>query len=135
VSQFFEEVQDSKTGEFKLELLHDETAPDFLSGTTNKTRYYTGDPYYKNLFDHFEKNLSSSELLVVIGYGFQDSGINDYLEKYYLSKDRHMIVIDPNKPKTDLIDKYNATYIQKGVTDLTYKEYLQLLPEEFNTIK
>ena len=42
VSQFYMEITDPKTGEQKLELLLDEVAPDFLSGTTNKTRYYTG---------------------------------------------------------------------------------------------
>lgn len=132
VSEFFEEIQEPKTGKFKFDLLHDETSPDFLSGTTNKTRYYTGDPYYANLFNHFEKNLSNSELLVVIGYGFQDPGINDYLERYYLSKGKRMIVLDPFKPSTNLIDKYDATYIRKGVSDLSYEEYLQLIPEEFN---
>ncbi len=42
------EVTDKKTGEKKFEQLWNEVAPDFLSGTTNKTRFYTGDPYYKN---------------------------------------------------------------------------------------
>ena len=39
-----------------------------------------------------------------------------------------MIVIDPFKPKTDLIDKYNATYIEGGVTEIDYESYLKLLP-------
>lgn len=122
------EVGDEKTGEKKFEHLWDEVAPDFLSGTTNKTRFYTGDPYYKNLFGHFEKNLSTSELLVVIGYGFQDSVVNEYIEKNYLSKGRTMIVIDPYKPKTELIDKYKAIYIPKGVTQVSYQEYLEQIP-------
>lgn len=130
VSRFVMEVKDSKTGEPKFEHLWDEVAPDFLSGTTNKTRFYTGDPYYKNLFGHFERNLSASELLVVIGYGFQDSGVNEYLEKYYLSRGKHMVVIDPYKPKTDLLEKYKATYIPKGVTQVTYQEYLEQIPTE-----
>lgn len=128
VSQFYMETTDSKTGEQRLEFLWDEVAPDFLSGTTNKTRFYTDDPYYKNLFDHFENNLSSSEILVVIGYGFQDPGVNEYLEKQFLSRGKHMIIIDPNKPNTDLIDKYKVTYIAKGVTQVTYQEYLELIP-------
>ncbi|MBX3163754.1 MAG: hypothetical protein KF900_04690 [Bacteroidetes bacterium] len=128
VSRFVMEVIDEKTNEKKFEHLWDEVAPDFLSGTTNKTRFYTGDPYYKNLFGHFEKNLSASELLVVIGYGFQDSGVNEFIEKNYLSKGRAMIVIDPYKPKTQLIDKYKAVYIPKGVTHVTYQEYLEQIP-------
>jgi len=128
IYQFFMELKDEKTGEPQLEHLWDEVAPDFLSGTTNKTRYYSGDPYYKNLFIHFENNLSASEYLIVIGYGFQDSGINEYLEKNFLTRGKPMIVIDPNRPKTDLLDKYNALHIPKGVTQVTYNEYLKLTP-------
>ncbi len=128
IYQFFMEVSDAKTGEPRLEHLWDEVAPDFLSGTTNKTRYYSGDPYYKNLFKHFENNLTASEYLIVIGYGFQDSGINEYIEKNFLSRNKPMIVIDPNKPNTDLLDKYKALHIPKGVTQVTYNEYLKLTP-------
>ena len=128
VSSFLMEITDLKTGKQSFEKLWDEVEPDFLSGTTNKTRFYTSDPHYKNLFKHFENNLSKSDLLVVIGYGFQDSGINEYLEKYFLSRGKRMIVIDPNKPSIDLLEKYNATYIQKGVTQVTYQEYLDLIP-------
>lgn len=128
VHQFFMEVIDRNTGEPRLEHLWDDVAPDFLSGTTNKTRYYSKDPYYKNLFNHFEKNLSKSEYLIVIGYGFQDSGINEYIENNFLKKGRPMIVIDPNKPNSELLDKYDALYISKGVTQVTYSEYLNLTP-------
>lgn len=128
IYQFYMEVTDTKTGAPRLEHLWDEVAPDFLSGTTNKTRYYSGDPYYKNLFKHFENNLSASEYLIVIGYGFQDSGINEYIEKNFLSRGKPMIVIDPNKPNTELLDKYKALHIAKGVTQVTYTEYLKLTP-------
>ena len=129
ISNFSVEEKDPKSGKMQFGFLHDEVAPDFLSGTTNKTRFYTKDPYYKKLFKHFKNNLSNSELLVVIGYGFQDSGINKYIKKHFLSAGKKMIVIDPYKPKTKLIDKYSATYVQKSVTELTYQEYLDLLPE------
>lgn len=130
ISRFSMEITDEKTGEQKFVDLFDEVSPDFLSGTTNKTRFYTGDPYYKNLFTHFENNLLQSELLVVIGYGFQDNGINEYLEKHFLARGKHMVVIDPYKPKTDLLEKYNATYIPKGVTQISYQEYLEQIPSE-----
>ena len=41
-----------------------------------------------------------------------------------------MVVIDPYKPKTDLLEKYKATYISKGVTQVTYPEYLEQIPTE-----
>ncbi len=128
ISRYIVEKTDPKTKEQKFEDLWDEVAPDFLSGTTNKTRYYTADPYYKNLLGHFEKNLEKSELLVVVGYGFQDGGINEYLEKCFLSQGKPMVVIDPYKPKTELLDRYKATYIPKGVTQVTYQEYLEIIP-------
>ena len=42
-----------------------------------------------------------------------------------------MIVIDPNKPTTELFEKYNVKYIPKGVTDIDYPEYLSFIPTEF----
>ncbi len=113
-----------ETGEKDYKTLLDDISPDFLSGTTNKIRYYTRDSYYVNLLEHFENNLSSSDLLYVIGYGFQDTGINEYLETNFLSKGKKMIVIDPYKPKTYLIDKYNAIFINKGITEVSSEELL-----------
>lgn len=133
ISEYFMEQFDPKTEDYNLKSLLDEVAPDFLSGTTNKTRYYTKDPYYINLFNHFKNNLSSSELLVVIGYGFQDNGINEYLEKFFLSQNKKMVVIDPQKPKTDFIDKYEAIYISKGITQITIDEFRSFIPKQLKT--
>lgn len=123
------EEKDPNTRNLQFGFLHDEVAPDFLSGTTNKTRFYTKDPYYKKILKHFKTNLQNSELLVVIGYGFQDSGINKFIKKHFLSTGKKMIVIDPNKPKTKLLDKYSAIYAQQSVIDLSYQDYLDLLPK------
>lgn len=128
ISQFTMEDVDEKTGLPIFSGVHDEVSPDFLSGTTNKMRYYTKDPYYIKLLGHFKNNLSNSEQLVVIGYGFQDAGINDYVERNFLLRGKSMIIIDPNKPNTQLIDKYSCSYIQKGVTGLSYKEYVGTIP-------
>ena len=130
VYQFYMEVKDEKTNEHKFEHLWDEAAPDFLTGTTTKTLSYTKDPYYKNLFKYFENNLLSSELLVVIGYGFQDPGINQYLEKYFLSMQKPMVIIDPYKPASTLLEKYPHTYIGKSVAQVTYPEYLNIVPKK-----
>jgi hypothetical protein len=126
VTEYFQEVEDKENGGHTLPLLHSEIDPDFLSGTTNKIRYYTDDTYYVNLFQHFENNLLNSDKLIVIGYGFQDSGINTYLESHFLSKGKKMIVIDPYKPQTNLIDKYGATYIEKSIIDVTYADFEEL---------
>jgi hypothetical protein len=130
VSYYQLEEYDSHEKEYVFTNLHDEASPDFLSGTTNKTRYYTGDPYYANLFKHFEKNLSSSEILIVIGYGFKDSGINEYLAKYFLSKERRMYVVSPTKPDCELLDRYGATFIGKSVSELADEDYAKFVHSE-----
>ena len=134
VSQFYEETLDSNTGEPRFESLFNEVFPDFLSGTTNKIRFYKDDPYYQNLFEHFENNLSYSELLIVIGYGFQDPGINECLEKNFLTRGKSMVVIDPQKPKSDLLEKPNTIFISKGVTQMTFQDYLDIIPKELRLI-
>jgi hypothetical protein len=125
VNGYFMEWFDMKKGDYQLERLGDDIPPDFLSGTTNKMRFYKGDSYYQNLFKCFEENLKQSQILFVIGYGFQDPGINDYLVNYCLDQQKRMIVIDPRRPKTDLIDRFSATHIPKSVADVSYAEWLQ----------
>jgi len=127
INRFYIEQNDPKTGEPKMEILWDEVAPDFLSGTTNKTRYYSRDPYYKILFNYFEDNLSSSEMLIVIGYGFKDPGINEYIEKHFIAKGKVMYVIDPSPPN-DLTLKYHMPYIQKGITNISFEDFIKLIP-------
>jgi hypothetical protein len=128
ISEYFIESKDAKTGKPEFHTLHNEIAPDFLTGTTNKIRFYSHDPYYKELFNHFTENMSASSLMVVIGYGFHDPGINSLLEKFYLATDKPMIVIDPVKPSDPLIKKYNRiTHIASGVTGINFGDYMQLL--------
>ena len=124
-----------KIGDHSFEELMEDVKPDFLSGTTNKIRFYNSDPYYKKLFEHFKINLLSSELLIVIGYGFQDDRINEFLETYFLSQGKNMIIIDPGKLKSDLFCKYNPLQIQKSIIDITYQEFLEQILLKFNIIQ
>jgi hypothetical protein len=123
---YFMESLEENTGEYRLERLGDDVPPDFLSGTTNKMRFYKRDPYFQNLFKYFQENLEQSDTLFVIGYGFQDTGINDYLVNYFLNRRKRMIVVDPQKPMTDLIDRFGANHIPKSVVDVSYDEWLEL---------
>jgi len=115
---------------FEFQHLWDDVSPDFLNGTTEKTKKYVEDDHYINLFKHFETNLKESSLLIVVGYGFQDPGINDYLIKNFLEDGKKMIVIDPCKPKSDILEKYNCDYVLQGVTEITYQDYLKMIPKE-----
>lgn len=127
VSNFYKERLNEVTTKYEFEHLLERVEPDFLSGTTQKVRHYTGDNYYATLFKHFKDNLLASNLLIVVGYGFQDAGINEYLENEYLLHGKKMVVVDPHKPDTELIDKYSATHLPKGVTQVTLDEYRQCL--------
>jgi len=129
VGQYHREVYDKDSNEFRFEHLWDDVSPDFLSGTTEKTKRYVEDGHYISLFKHFETNLQNSELLLVVGYGFQDPGINEYLITNFLSKGKRMIVVDPYKPQTDIIEKYDVEYIPSGVTDISYEEFLKIIPK------
>ncbi len=134
VSECHEEMFD-ENGHPYFQFLFDQVHPDFLSGTTNKTRYYTKDPYYIKLLGYFQENLSKADILYVIGYGFQDGGINEYLEKNFLSRGGKMIVISPSKPNSPLIDTYKAIHLGKSVTEVSYDEYRGFLPFELEEPK
>lgn len=56
--------------------------PDFLSGKLTKIDQYSQGSYYPIMFARFQNNLSKSNVLVIIGYGFGDEEINKYLEAY-----------------------------------------------------
>jgi SIR2-like domain len=101
------------------------TSPDFLSGTTTKLLSYSNE-YYSILFKHFEKNLKKSNLLIVIGYGFGDKGINDYVEKNFLKKGAIMVVIIPKKPVSPLMNYANVKVIEKKMEHVTYADYIKI---------
>ncbi|MCD8739035.1 hypothetical protein LT679_00350 [Mucilaginibacter roseus] len=102
--------------------------PAYLTGTTQKIKRYQ-DEFYYNLFQHFQDNLIHSKQLIVIGYGFQDAGINEYLEKHYLSQGRKILVVDIKMPQAQLIEKYKHHFIFSGggVSDTPYTVYENFL--------
>lgn len=99
--------------------------PDFLCGTTEKIKRYNDSYYYQKVFDHFNNNLSNSSFLIVIGYSFIDSEINRIIiDKYLRDQTKKMLVIDPAKPKSDLINLPNVIHLPLGV------EYFRLIDVE-----
>lgn len=97
--------------------------PDFLSGTTKKVLSYNRGHYYKSLFNHFTDNLIESKYLIVIGYGFGDKKINEYLvDAFLLDDDKRMIVIDIRKPNCEFLDYKNVRFIEKSISNVTQAE-------------
>ncbi len=110
-------------GEIKKENFYMDVIPEFLSGTTEKLRHYERTVYYSQIFQRLFQNLINSKHLIVIGYGFKDSKINEYLKTYFLNDSQKiMIVIDVSKPQSDIIDMNNVKFISKSVLDLDIEE-------------
>lgn len=101
--------------------------PDYLTGTTEKIRQYS-DPFYENLFTHFKQNLKNSSHLIVIGYGFQDRAINEYIENNFLIFNKKMVIVDIRKPDTVFFEKYSdqITFFDKGAIGLTFDEWMKV---------
>lgn len=106
--------------------LYQNTYPDILSGTSSKILWYQ-QPYYKELQEHFTQNLSDAELLLVIGYGFRDDGINNIIESKYLSKGKKMIVIDIKKPSSRLIYNYRTEVYEKSFSEVSLESWMEIL--------
>lgn len=102
--------------------------PEFLSRYTYKIRRYEDMVYYSHVFDQFKENLKNSDILIVIGYGFKDAGINEYLEKYFTGSRKKLIVIDPYQPDYDF-SQYNLHLISKSIDEVECKELIEIYQE------
>jgi len=101
--------------------------PDFLSGTTSKTERY-GEHYYHNILDSFQRNLRSSKALIIIGYGFNDIGINQFIQDSFLTDNsKTLFVIDVKKPDTPFLTHNNVLFVEGGVSKMNTERILSLV--------
>jgi hypothetical protein len=104
---------------------HGNYYPSFLSGTTYKTLRYDSTPYYTTVFNHFKHNLSTSAVLVTIGYGFADSEINRLIEECFLSRTGSTIlVVDIQEPDVPDTMAESTRFFLGGVTNFDYEKLL-----------
>jgi homospermidine synthase len=93
--------------------------PDFLCGTTAKTRRYGTGTYYPTLLKRFEENLCASQNLITIGFSFCDQRIEQYIkEAFLIEQNRQMFIVDVREPKTELLSRENVYYVKGGVVDM-----------------
>lgn len=124
VDNFLKEVKDSKTGKYLYKRAHRNAFPDFLSGTTEKLLKYS-DPYYDVVFKHFRKNLNKAEKLIIIGYGFRDSGINDIIKSEYLQKKSFQpVVIDPFESTEQFYKDNKFNLLKKSISIVTFNDFM-----------
>ncbi len=102
--------------------LYQNSYPDTISGTKSKLHWYN-EPFYCDLQNHFVENLKSAEKLIVIGYGFGDSGVNKKIEELYLNTGREMKIINPNNTIVDYSLLPNVEVIKKSIIDLSQDEF------------
>lgn len=94
--------------------------PNFLSGTTSKTLQYGNPLLYEKLFEHFKKNLSKSDILIVIGYSGCDCDINMIIEKSKV--DKVLVVDKSNDIKNHPLVRKGARPLNKGVESFALKD-------------
>ena len=98
---------------------------DFLTGATTKTPFYRS-KFYKKLFRKFKNNLINANVLIVIGYGGKDKGINDYLLNYFDYQNKPCYFIDTglnhNTQLKALADKMKAKKIDKSISEFDSRE-------------
>lgn len=111
-------------GIFSYSELFQYSHPDILSGASSKAAWYK-QPHYKELVDRFKKNLNEADYLIVIGYGFNDDGINSILESEFLTEGKKLIVVDVKMPSSRLIQDYKVQFIGKSISDVTIDEWVK----------
>ncbi|RPI16265.1 MAG: hypothetical protein EHM58_12300 [Ignavibacteriae bacterium] len=115
MTDFYKEFRNQQ-GEFEYYNCSWNSYPDFLCGTTEKIKRYNDSYYYQKVFEHFKNNLLSSSYLIVIGYGFGDPEINKMIKDKFLSAPgKKMLVINPTKPSSELLDLPNVIHLPLGV--------------------
>ncbi len=127
--EFVKEIH-NPDGSYSYHDGHTVPYPDFLSGTSSKILSYDRQEYYKPVHEHFIENLKNSKYLIIIGYGFGDSKINEYLIKHFLSDEtKTLIDIDVKKPNSDILDISNVKFIKKSISKINRNEILELIGE------
>lgn len=123
IHDYMKEVKDND-GKLSYENCVTNSFPDYLSGTTEKLLSYS-DPYYSQLFEHFETALPKCEKLMVIGYGFWDSGINKFLQKEIIDNGIPITAIDPYEPKGPLYQEHKdkIIHLEMDLKDITLEEF------------
>lgn len=97
----------------------------YLTGTNSKIRKYEDPFLFKPLFESFKKNLQNSELLIIIGYGCKDKGINEIIANYF--KGKRIYIVDPYCDENETIHEFakriDAQIIKTQISDLSMDEF------------
>ncbi|MBR1774913.1 MAG: hypothetical protein IJ759_05245 [Bacteroidales bacterium] len=113
-------------GEYKEDFTN--YSPFFLTGVNSKQKKYKKG-IFKSLFKEFEKTLSQTTKLIIIGYSGCDDGINSIIREKY--KGKNIYIIDPKSDDVaNNFSKFNVTKINKGVNELTKDDFIKIKENE-----
>ncbi|MDD7097269.1 MAG: hypothetical protein SPH23_01440, partial [Prevotella sp.] len=79
---------------------------DFLTGTTSKIKRYNEPLLFRKLFKKFRKNLRDAEMLIIIGYGCKDEGINEMIKENFDYRHKPLFIIDEYTKEGSQVDLF-----------------------------
>lgn len=96
---------------------------DFLTGTTSKIKRYSEPLLFRKLFKKFRKNLRNAEMLIIIGYGCKDEGINEIIKENFDYNHKPLFIIDAyakDESQVDLFKKeLQAKLLRVQINDIS----------------
>ena len=96
---------------------------DFLTGTTSKIKRYNEPLLFRKLFKKFRKNLRDAEMLIIIGYGCKDEGINEMIKENFDYNHKPLFIIDAyakDESQVDLFKKeLQAKLLRVQINDIS----------------
>lgn len=95
-------------------------SPNFLTGMTKHSHY--ADDFYNGLFYKFCNDLKDSDLLIIIGYGFKDDGINKRIVENFKPTGKILILdkfYDTSEGIKHFQEEHSALSIFKGWKELS----------------
>ena len=102
----------------KVQTFHVDITPQFLCGT-QKDITIKDDPMYQNLYDQFDQRIHSSEIVLIVGYSFGDTHVNEKLNSA-ISKNLIKRIIHINPAINFPFDCIGVEIINlKSMNDLT----------------
>lgn len=100
--------------------------PDFLTGMEYRISKYQ-DNFYSKMFGHLSENLKNSKTLIIIGYGFGDSAVNEKLYEFVQDKSKNLIIIDVQPPKIPFNIMCSHEYLSGGVSNFNTDKLISLI--------
>lgn len=95
---------------------------DFLTGTTSKIKRYNEPLLFKKLLKKFRQNLRNAEMLIIIGYGCKDEGINEMIKEDFDYKHKKVFIIDAYAKEDSQVykfkDEIHAELLKVEINDL-----------------